>query len=265
MAKYFQIFKLTIQEYFVYRLNFLLLRFRSFISFFAALIFWAAIYGSKSDLFGYSKAQMIAYVIGVAFLRGIVLSSRSADLAGKVRSGELNKLLLRPFKVIPFWFTCDMADKSLNIGFAVVEIILAVWLLKLPLYFPQDPKVYALFVMLVGISLLLYFFISFCLSTLAFWTEDVWATRWLFGIIFLEFLSGAYFPIDVLPQNLSKIIYLTPFPYLVYFPLKVWLGQVSLSASVQVLVISFAWLVVFYFLSSWLWGKGFKKFGAYGG
>lgn len=265
MKKYFQVFKLTLEEYFIYRLNFVLWRFRNFISFLASLIFWLAVYGSKTSLLGYQKTQIITYVIGAAFLRGVVLSSRSEDLAGQIRSGELNKLLLKPFKITGMWFARDLADKSLNIGFAVFEIVLATQILGLKLFVPSNAAIYLVFSFLTVLSLLLYFFISFFLSVLAFWTEDVWATRWLFGIIFLEFLAGAYFPIDILPAPITRVIYLTPFPYLIFFPLKVWLGQVPISNSVGVLANGLIWLIFFYLFSAFLWHKGVKKFGAYGG
>jgi ABC-2 type transport system permease protein len=117
----------------------------------------------------------------------------------------------------------------------------------------------------VTLAFFLYFFLSFFLSSVAFWTEEIWATRWLFGIIFLEFLAGAFFPIDVLPLGLQRIIYLTPFPYLVFFPLKVWLEQLSSGLIGQSLVVCGFWVVVFYWLARWLWQKGAKNYGAYGG
>ncbi|MFC1727035.1 ABC-2 family transporter protein, partial [Patescibacteria group bacterium] len=109
------------------------------------------------------------------------------------------------------------------------------------------------------------FFLSVFISVTAFWSEEIWATRWLFGIVFLEFLAGAFFPIDVLPSWLSRIIYLTPFPYLVFFPLKVWLEQLSLILIYKAIIVCSLWLVVFYFLAKWLWQKGVKNYGAYGG
>jgi len=58
VRKYFQLAKITFQEYFVYRLNFLLWRFRSIVSFVTLLFFWLVIYGGRNELLGYQKAQM---------------------------------------------------------------------------------------------------------------------------------------------------------------------------------------------------------------
>lgn len=257
--------RLTLQEYLVYRLNFLLWRFRSLVFFFSLFFFWLAIYGNRGEFLGYQKSQMLTYIVGIAFLRGIVLGSRSADLAGQIRSGELTKSLLMPIKMTAYWFSRDFIDKVLNLAFTALEIFIILLIFKFPFYFPHQPQSYLYFIAIILLAILLYFFLSFFISIIAFWTEEVWATRWLLGIIFLEFLAGAFFPVDVLPAWLAKIIYLTPFPYLVFFPLKIWLEQLSTAIIIKAILVSGAWLILFFCLVKLLWQKGIKNYGAYGG
>ncbi len=265
MKKYLQLAKVTFQEYFVYRLNFYLWRFRSLITFLALLFFWLAIYGNRGEFLGYQKNQMLTYVVGISFLRTIILGSRSVDLGAQIRSGDLTKLLLQPIKTMKFWFTRDVVDKLLNLFFTIIEIFLVFWLLSLSFYLPYSLSTYFSFIILSSLAVFLYFFLSFTLSVVAFWTEEIWATRWLFHIIFLEFLAGAYFPLDILPSWLTKIIYLTPFPYLVFFPMKVWLEQLTTFQVVQAFLVCFIWLLFFCWLSIFLWKKGVKNYSAYGG
>jgi len=265
MKKYTCLFKITLQEYFVYRLNFLLWRFRSFVFFLSLFFFWLAIYGNRTEFLGYQKAQMLAYVVGIDFLKGIVLGSRSADLAGQIRSGELTKLILRPIGMLSYWFTRDLVDKGLNFFFTILEIGLVLAIFRFPFYFPQHIQTYFYFGILTVLALFLYFFLSFFISAVAFWTEEFWATRWLFGIVFLEFLAGAFFPIDVLPKPLPSLISLTPFPYLVFFPLKIWLEQLSIIMITKAILVCAGWLVFFYWLALAFWNKGAKNYGAYGG
>ncbi len=265
MRRYFQVIKITFQAIFVYRLNFILWRFRSFIFFLTLLFFWLAIYGNRTEFLGYQKAQMLAYVIGIAFLRSIVLGSRTADLAGQIKSGALTKLVLRPINIFSYSFSIDLTDKLLNIFFTIFEIGLVLTILKIPFYFPKDLTFVFLSFILVVLATFLYFFLSMFLSIIAFWTEEIWAARFLFGLIFLEFLAGAYFPIDVLPEWLQRIVYLTPFPYLVFFPLKIWLEQLSPLIAMRAIFICSLWLVFFFWVARFLWRKGVKNYGAYGG
>ncbi|MFZ5365984.1 MAG: ABC transporter permease [Patescibacteria group bacterium] len=265
MRKYFYLVKITFQEYFVYRLNFILWRFRSFVFFLTLLFFWLAIYGNRSEFLGYQKAQMLAYVVGIAFLRSIVLASRSVDLTGQIRTGELTRIVLAPIDIFCYWLTRDFPDKLLNIFFTAIEIGIVLRVFGVPFYLPQSLISFLGFLFILGMAVLLYFFLSMALAITAFWTEEIWATRWLFGVIFLEFFAGAFFPIDVLPSWLAKIIYLTPFPYLVFFPLKIWLEQMSTMMVAKSIFICLLWLIFFYWLAKFLWQKGAKNYGAYGG
>lgn len=265
MKKYLQIIKITFEEYFEYRLNFLLWRFRSFVSFLTLFFFWLAIYRGRTQLLGYERLQILTYVVGVAFLRSIILSSRSVDLSGQIRSGELTKLIIRPLGMIQYWFSRDLTDKFLNIFLTIFEIGFILSVFKFPLYFPKNPLTYFWFLFFVVLGVFLYFFISFTISVVTFWVDEIWATRWLFGIILLEFFAGAFFPIDVLPNWLIRIIYLTPFPSLVFLPLKVWLEQLSGLMMTKAILVCLAWLVFFWRFSLTLWKKGAKNYGAYGG
>ncbi|MDP2874423.1 MAG: ABC-2 family transporter protein [bacterium] len=266
MRKYLQIAKSTIVGYFVYRLNFLLWRLRSFlVQFLALFFFWSAIFGGRTEMFGYQKAQMFTYIIGVTFLRSLVLGSRSQSLAQQIRSGELNNLLVRPVGIRSFWLAMDAGDKFLNLLFTTVEALLALALFKFPLYFPKNPASYLVLIGFLIMAVLLYFFFSFTLSVIAFWTEETWATRFLIGVVLVEAFSGVYFPIDVLPVWSQNLVKMTPFPYLIFFPIKIWLEQLSPAALIHGTAVTASWLGIFFFGSWWLWQKGVKDYGAYGG
>lgn len=265
MRKYVQLAKLSLEEHSVYRLNFILWRFRNLILFLSLFFFWLAVYGQRAEFLGYQKAQMLTYVIGIAFLRGIVLSSQTDDLAGQIKSGELTRVVMWPIKMFSFWFSRDLVNKSLNLFFTVLEIGAVLLIFKFPFYFPLNPLTYLYFLIFVLLAIFLYFFLSLFLSATAFWSDEIWATRWLFGIVFLEFLSGAFFPIDIFPAWIVNLINLTPFPYLVFYPLKIWLEQLSFLLIFKGFLICLAWIGIFYGLVSIIWRKGIKNYGAYGG
>jgi len=265
VKKYLQIIKITFQEYFEYRLNFILWRFRNLISLFVLLSFWLALFGEKTDFLDYSKSQILTYVLGISLLKSIVIASRSIDLGGQIKSGYLTKLLIQPINLFKFWFSRDLADKLMNIFFMIFEIFLVIKIFNLNLLFPKDPATYFVFFILVFLATGLYFYLSFLLSFLAFWTDEIWATRFLFGFIFLEFFSGSLFPIDILPGVLKKIAFCSPFPYLIYYPLKFWLGQISFKSVFWVILMEIFWLILFKKLALYFWEKGSKDYGAYGG
>ncbi len=265
MKKLYMIAVLSYQEYTEYRLNFLLWRVRSFLFFITLIFFWQAIYGSSESFAGYTKEQMLTYVVASAFLRSLIFGTKTGSIASEIRDGSLTKLITKPLNVFAFWSARDIADKFLNTVFAVVEIGLVLIIFNITLFVPTDPTSIVLSLLMVALATVLYFLISLLLSFAAFWTDDIWAIRFLFGYIFLEFFSGSIFPLDVLPTWLTQALYFTPFPYMLYFPIKVYLEQITITQSLQALAVTVVWILIAFFVVQKVWKRGTRNYGAYGG
>ncbi|HJY99069.1 MAG TPA: ABC-2 family transporter protein, partial [Patescibacteria group bacterium] len=82
--------------------------------------------------------------------------------------------------------------------------------------------------------------------------------------VVMEFLSGALFPIDVLPPALQKVVMSLPFPYMIFFPVQVYLGKITGSAQIQGFLTSFVWLGILWYFMKNIWAKGLKAYQAFG-
>ena len=266
MRKYWQVMKNTWEDYFMYRLSFVLWRLRNFLVFFLSVyFFWSALFQNHRQLFGYTRQEMMTYLVLTAFLRSLVLGSRSNRLAGQIRKGDLTATLLKPVSVRGFWLASDLADKLLNLLFSAIEVGFAVFLLRLTVSLPEHFSTYLWTALFAVLGLFTYFFFSFTISVLAFWTQEVWATRFLLEFVFLQLLSGALFPLDAFPEIVRKVAVLTPFPYLIFFPARIWLEQVSLSEIGWGATTAILWLVTLMGVSHYLWRRGLKDYSSFGG
>jgi len=77
-------------------------------------------------------------------------------------------------------------------------------------------------------------------------------------------LSGAVFPIDILPGVYQKIVMSLPFPYMIFFPVQVYLGKITGMSLIQGFVISIAWAVALYLAMRYVWSRGLKEYQAFG-
>lgn len=270
MGKYWQIIKNTWAEYSVYRLNFLVWRLRSFISFITIYFFWWALFSSTSaggQFFGWQKNEILTYILGVAIVKSVILSSRTIDVGGEIDQGNLTNYLLKPLDFFKFWFSRDIADKILNIFFSLLEIIIFASFIKPEVFIQTNPLVFfGLFISLI-FAAILYFYINFFLGIIAFWTPESWSGAWgprfVFTII-LDFFAGTIFPLDLLPKTVFNLIQLTPFPYLIYFPLRIYLGKADPGQIGQGFIICLFWLAVWYFIVKKTWNAGIRLYGAEG-
>jgi len=263
MRSYLRVFKNTFAEYFIFRFNFILWRFRVVIQILTLYFFWMAVFASRGQIFGYGKTEMITYVILTLFLTSFVLATGTNSVGEEINSGELTNYLIRPISYFGYWASRDLVDKFFNVFFAVVEGVLLFLILR-PLFFLQTDILWlALFVLAVILSAGIYFIISFLIGSAGFWTSEVWGVRFIFGIL-IAFFSGAFFPLDILPREIYNILSLLPFSYLIYFPIKIYLGKLSLVMILKGFLVMVFWLIGLRKILDWVWKKGLASYTAEG-
>ena len=264
MGKYWSVFSLSVQQELYYRASFLMDRARSITIIIAFYAFWSAIFEGRSSLLGYTRSQMFTYILGMNVLRALVFSDKTWEIIYEINTGKIASYLIRPISYVGFCLSRDAADKLTQLLSALLEILFAIWLLKIPLHIPQSSWTMLAFAASVTLALILYFLMSYAVGALAFWTAESAGPRFCFEL-FLEFSSGAFFPLDVLPATLRKIFELLPFSSLLYFPINVFLDRVSPALFIQGLAVQVFWIAVFAGLTRIVWLKGLKAYCAEGG
>lgn len=261
MRKYWSIFSITLQEYFVYRLNMVMWRVRQLFVFLLPYFMWRAILGEGGDIYGYDFGSIMTYLFGTTILRSLVMGSRTVDLGWMINSGMLTIPLLRPIGMFKFLLTRDAADKLFNLSFMFIEIPLVLLFFKPPVFLQSDIRLLSFTAISILLAIMVYFFINIIFGSLGFWTRDVWAPRFLLMVI-LEFATGAMFPLDMLPQFWQTLLLWTPFPYLLYVPLRIYLG-VGETVSTY-LFPQLIWAILLYLLARFIWKRGLLRYEAEG-
>lgn len=265
MKKYLTVFAIDWQNQFIYRLNFVLWRARNILRFLMTYFLWRGVFVSTPSVFGYSQAQLLTYVFLVLIVQTIVLSAPSADnIGGEIGNGDLSNYLVKPVSYLKFWFTRDLSSKLLNFLFASGEL-LVLWLilrpnLQLPTHFLQ----FAGFLVSLTLATGIYFFLNVSTRFVSFWApENTWGLAFMI-IIFMEIFAGSLFPLDILPTWLFSLLQLTPFPYLIYYPISIFVGKITGLFILLILGQSMAYYCLMYYLTRFIWRKGLKVYAAEG-
>lgn len=265
-AKYLQIFKISFEEEFAYKWNFILWRVRNVLQIFLTYFLWSTVYSDPGkQMFGYDREKILTYVFGIMVVKALVFSARAMDVSNDVASGDLSNYLIKPVNYFKYWFTRDVASKVLNLIFASFEFTLLFVILKPPFYFQANIPVILAFLVSIILAIFLYFLILFLLSSIPFWIPEIgWASHFLVTVVIIESFSGALFPVNILPHTLQSIILATPFPYLIYFPIEVYLGNITGWNLFGGLLIAGAWVGVLWIALNTVWQKGLKAYQAFG-
>lgn len=259
MRKYWEIFKVSWQQNLIYRLNFFLWRVRNVLQLLLIYFIWWTVFQSQNSIFGYDTSMLITYILIAALIRAIVLSTRVSDMMNQINDGSIVNFLIKPLGFVRYYLARDVADKLFNILFYIVELSLLILILKPKVIIQTNLSILALFFLAIIGGLIIYFCINFIISLTAFWLENSWGPLFLLAV-FLEGLGGGMFPIDILPKSIFNILILTPFPYLIYFPSKLYLGTLSAYEIITGFSIIFVWVVILLVLMQLVLKIGFRHF-----
>ncbi len=262
MIKYLILLKITWQNSLVYRLSLLTWRLRSFLSSLMSLTVWTVIFTSNKGAFGYSKESMITYIFLIAFLQSFIIASSLNGLANRLYSGEISNYLLKPINLFALFAVQEIADKIKNVFFLILETLL-LFLIFDPIVIFPDLKIFLLFLIWCFGGLILNFIISLLFGSLGFWSPQVWGPKFLFFMV-LEFTAGKLFPLDILPTTLQRIIYFTPFPYLSFLQIQLFLERLNQQQIIQHSITLIFWILFLGLITNKIWKRGLKSFESVG-
>jgi ABC-2 type transport system permease protein len=263
LRKYMAAFRLKLQDTLEYRANMVLGNLTLFLPLAGVLVLWAAVYRKRTEIQGWTFGEIITYFIAARAVGSMLWVNLTQDIEKDIKDGPLAKYLLMPFSYFWYWLSVVAAEKVIN------AVVVAVFLLVLAIFFSGrfmlqgDPALLGL----AGLSMLLAFFINFCMSFTvclsAFWMNEIWAVGFTKDM-FQEALSGGVFPLVMLPPLLYHAALYLPFAYCLHFPLMIYLGKLSPAEMAQGFAIQGAYALLLYGLSQLVWRLGVRRFEAVG-
>ncbi len=264
MGKYVVAYKIALQETLQRRSTLLMDRLGGFAIVVSLYSFWTALIGDKESFLGYTRAEMLTYVLLLNVLRSFVFTGRGWHLVGDISHGKISSYLVRPMQYWGYALALDLAQKTVHVCASILEIGLLAWLAGGELFLPKDPATWLLFAAAAVMSSLLFFFLEFAIASFAFWTSESGGPLFCFEL-FLQFAAGAFFPLDVLPAALRAWLEATPFPYMVYLPVRVFLEKVPSAEALSLLGRESLWLGAVFVAAMSVWRRGVRSYAAEGG
>lgn len=264
MKKYLRAYAISLQETLQRRSSLFMDRLGGIAVMVSLYCFWKTLLAGKPSFLGYSYPQMLTYVLGMNVLRSFALTGRGWELVGEISSGKISSYLVRPINYHGYALSLDLSQKSVHVAAAILEIGVVILVFKAPFYVPQTALSGVLFLFSLFLASLLFFFLEFLVSSLAFWTSESGGPLFFFELC-IQFAAGAFFPLDVLPRFLQKILNWSPFPYLVFSPINIYLERMNRAKAYESLLIAAGWTIFFAGVSLWIWRAGLDSYSAEGG
>ena len=267
-SKYGHVLSMGIQNTLVYRTNFLFRAAFGLVPLAATLFLWEAIYADKpagAAIGAYTLAQMVSYYLLVTVVDSITaVAEDDWQIAADIKDGAVSQFLLKPLDFLAYRLCLYLSGRVIYTSVALIPVAFFLFFQREYLVGPAESLGWVLALLSVLMAGLLQFFIAYTVALLSFWVLDV--STFIFIQFAFEFLaSGHLFPLDILPDGLHRLLLWSPYPYLLYFPVGVYLGRIQGAELWQGFALQLAWVVVAFLIARFVWSRGLRKYTAVGG
>lgn len=192
---------------------------------------------------GYAGDQLVTYVwFGQGIIATIALWG-DAELAERIRTGEIAADLIRPVHPVLAYLGADLG----RAGFALLTRFvgpLVVGAIAFHLYVPARAVTWPLAALSLLLAIVLSFACRYLVNATAYWLLDSRGPQMAWTLI-ATVCGGLYFPLHFLPQPVVLVLWLgTPFPSLLQAPCDIAVERGSTGLAVGMLAVQALWTVL---------------------
>ncbi len=264
MKKYLMIVQNEIQRQFTYRASIAAYAFGNIAELVTLAVIWTAVFKGVAMIRGYTYQEMITYVIFSWFFSFLTTTyAFERNIARDIHLGTLANMIMKPVSYLRYSIT--VASGRIVIAFFIflAQTALVILFFREQIVFSADAKTILLLCAMLIASYFINLFCSIVVGFFAFWTIEIDGMYYFFKTV-SKFLSGFYFPINLLPAALASVSFAFPFAYTVFVPVQLFLGKISFAEGLRGLAVEMLWLVVLYVIIKIMWRSGLKKYESVG-
>lgn len=254
--------KMQFKQYNIYKSSFYLFTINRIVEIVVYIFVWQAIYNQTGNTGSYSISQMVTYYILVFSIISFVTWGVNEDMAHSIRNGQINKELLNPLSYFQYYFGVNLGELGFAsvVGLATFIICSLFW----GITFPTSILNFLLFVIIILLGIPITFFSQMIVGTVGFYSNSIWGMQILRKAV-ISIFSGIIAPIELFPQWFQNIANILPFKDLVYTPINIWLGNITMQEILFVIAKQIIWGIILYITSKLFFNHAVKNITINGG
>ena len=221
----------------VYRINVLVNLIYSFMSVLINVSVWNALYAQNVDPAATLSEAITYSVISSTFLVGMQLAQHAA---------------------------MELGEKMFNFFTCILPCIVAAKIVYNALLFPATLADVLFFLLSALLGNMIFLLLNTILGYTAFWLGNVWYIQWFLTAAMYVF-GGEMVPFWFLPDKLNIITWFMPFRCVLFIPMEMYLGRLSMNQIIFNLCLQVLWLLGLLLLERFVWYRAQKKIVVQGG
>ena len=264
LKKYFSVVRMTWIQALEYKANAIVGTFAIFSGLAIEFLIWKQVFQAQDlqEIRGFTFNGLMAYIF-LCMIVGQLKSSwaTSMEMIDSIRTGEMNKYLIRPISFFTYHFMMFIGHNSMF--YIVYTAVLILFPILLPGWaFPTILHIIG-FIAALLISIYLSYSIYFCMVCFAFWFGEVRALVIAYNISNIV-LSGQIIPLRLFPDSVRNIINLTPLQFLVDFPVSIATANLPMNLWIPKMGMALFWCIIMTLAGRVIYRSGIRVYGGYG-
>jgi ABC-2 type transport system permease protein len=227
------------------------------------LIVWTVVSkGQGGSVGGFTASGFAAYFILLMLVNHVTYTWIMYEYEYRVRHGSLSFSLLRPVHPIHADIADNVSSKAVSFPAMLLAAVGLALIFKPDFHFAPWAVLAAL--PAIALAFILRFFVEWCLALAAFWITRVSALNQTYFVAML-FLSGQIAPLALMPGWVQTVASISPFRWMISFPLELLMGQLSAAAAVRGFGVQLIWVFLAWAVMRVVWRAGVRAYSAVGG
>lgn len=215
----------TYKEWAAYRTHSMVSIFVGPVYFLVQYFIWNAVYAARGSINGLTLDQMLTYFGMAALINYLIMDFADWNLQMLIHTGKYLTYMLRPMSHIFFAFSQKAGHRILGLTFEFIPVFLIfAFVYRIPLM-PANIG-YAVISILLGF--LMMFLVNYCVGITAFWLTRTSGIRRMF-LLLRDICSGVFLPLSFFPDIMQKVMFVLPFQFIGYVPVRVCIGSYELG------------------------------------
>ena len=259
--RYVRIFFIYLQDVFEYRSIAVVWFLVSVINPLLYLMFWRGTMTAPAGAAAFSSvADVTSYYLLYLILGGFLMAHIEHEVAyWDIKEGGLVKYILKPFSYFSFKFLQELSWRIVMGLLALTAYLVLTYIFGHLFSITLTPFQWMIVLLSCVLWLLVAFVFKMIIGLTALWVVEFNGIEQTVFVASLLF-SGYVVPLDMSPRWVQFFAYLTPFPYILYYPIRLIQGKVSSEQSLMVIGIQLVWLILLGLLYKVVWSRGAKRF-----
>ncbi len=260
MRRLLTIFSLYFQQALQYRSKALVYFLLSLVNCTVLLLFWNAAAGETTTTVGQGFSYMLSYYVLVLFVAACSMCYVENSVSFfDIFRGDISRYLLQPLPYTMVKLFQELPWR-LMAGTCGLIVLLTVRFVTPSMHLLHDIPHLFLFIVSLVLAFLLSFYFKMIVGISAFWITSITGIQEFVQVGVIVF-AGFMAPLSFFPPLLQKVANFLPFPSMVYIPVTILMGDISIASSLPMIAVQLAWLGGIMAMYQVMLRRGIKTYG----